>query len=413
MTKRRTNDSDDRYFDSGDNPIGLTSAFAPVKGPQSVDYDTEDDPVGLTQAFGPLPDQDEPRVWDEEGKWEGFDWNAGYEGQGAEIPAASEDADAGSAEAAGAAPEEGASPAPDAAAAPAPASEGGSSRGRHAAPEKQLSPRMEKSRRTRKVLIILIILLILLVGFVGYFAYKTVSEAQHGASEKAQQQTQAQTQTQDVIETTTSRSSSETSAKTDAPDLVSLFGKTSDEAIAAIGHGALVTANRPVDDASSAIKTNLNVALTEEPADSKTGTPTVYLGLDKDGKVIQVGYSASASALGFGSLSFADAIGTEHVIEKTLAKIGVDVPEGTVVLPTDKATYSTYASDGTTVVKERCSFEGPIEVNGLDCTWSAVLSYDYKTQIVTGNLNDTVRIIYSYVTMNVEPEPEAEPAPEA
>ena len=28
----------------------------------------------------------------------------------------------------------------------------------------------------------------------------------------------------------------------------------------------------------------------------------------------------------------------------------------------------------------------------------AVLSYDYTTQVITGNLSDTVRIIYVYVT---------------
>ena len=74
MSKRRTHDS----FDAEDDPIGLTSAFAPVKGPQSVDYDTNDDPVGLTQAFGAIPDQDEERSWDEAGKWQNFDWNANY-----------------------------------------------------------------------------------------------------------------------------------------------------------------------------------------------------------------------------------------------------------------------------------------------------------------------------------------------
>ena len=78
MSKRRTNDSDDRYLDSGDNPIGLTGAFTPVKGPQSVDYAAEDDPVGLTQAFGAINPDEEERDWGEEDKWKGFDWNAGY-----------------------------------------------------------------------------------------------------------------------------------------------------------------------------------------------------------------------------------------------------------------------------------------------------------------------------------------------
>jgi len=42
-----------------------------------------------------------------------------------------------------------------------------------------------------------------------------------------------------------------------------------------------------------------------------------------------------------------------------------------------------------------------------------VLSYDYTTQIVTGNLNDTVRIIYVYISENVEPEPASEETPPA
>ena len=167
-----------------------------------------------------------------------------------------------------------------------------------------------------------------------------------------------------------------------------------------MGRGALITQNREVKEKGNPIKTSINVALTEEPADSKTGTPTVYLGLNKKGTIVQVGYSASASALGFGSLSFADAVSGEHVIEKTLAKVGVEVPEGSAVLPADKGKYSTYASDGTTVVKERCSFVGDTQVAGAPCEWSSVLSYDYTTQVVTGNLNDTVRIIYTYITLS-------------
>lgn len=418
MSKRRTNDSDDRYLDSGDNPIGLTGAFTPVKGPQSVDYAAEDDPVGLTQAFGAINPEEEERDWGEEDKWKGFDWNAGYDSQESEAADAADDAaepapaeaePAPEAEAPEAAAE---TPVAPAAAAPAPAPSG---RGRHAAPDAELSPRMQKSRRTRKVLIILIVLLIVLGGLVAFFGYKTFTGTQQDTAQQAhQKQEEATTNSQNSIQDMEGNDAVQTAvAQTQVPNLTALFGKTAEEAVAAIGHGALVTSNRAVDDSSSAVKTNLSVALTEEPADSKTGTPTVYLGLDKDGKVIQVGYSASAGALGFGTLSFADAISGEHVIEKTLAKIGIQVPEGSAVLPTDKASYSTYASDNTTVVKERCSFEGPIDVNGVACTWSAVLSYDYTTQIVTGNLNDTVRIIYVYISENVEPEPASEETPPA
>ena len=416
MAKRRTQ-SDDYYADEEDNPIGLTSAFAPVKGPQSVDYDEGDDPVGLTGAFGPVPERDEPFGWDEEGKWNNFDWNAGYENtsdnqdaapESDAVPREDEGKRGGADSPAGAA-----AAAATSAASAAPRTAGEtrkSGRGRHAAPMPELSPRMKKSRRTRKVLIVLVILLVILIGVVGYLAYRTFTESQQESARQAQEKASAGAA--EVIENVRGEGSRDSAiAQTEVPLLNGLFGMTSDEAVQAIGHGALVTSNREDTDPNTAIKTNLNVALTDEPADSKTSTPTVYLGLDKDGKVIEIGYSASASALGFGSLSFSDAVGTEHVVEKTFAKIGIDVPEGSVALPADKAQYTTYGKDGVSVERERCAFDGATNVNGLDCTWSAVLSYDYKTQIHTGNLDDTIRIIYVYVSENRAPDPEPAPAP--
>ena len=75
MPKRRLQNPDDFFND--DDPIGLTGAFAPVKGPQSVDYDVQDDPVGLTQAFGAVTVDEDERSWTEAEKWKGFDWDEG------------------------------------------------------------------------------------------------------------------------------------------------------------------------------------------------------------------------------------------------------------------------------------------------------------------------------------------------
>ena len=427
MVKRRTQNSDDFYIESGDDPIGLTGAFIPVKGPQSVEYSDDDDPVGLTQAFGAIPDQDEQRSWDEANKWNNFDWNAGYEdaeqesdeapaqpvppegegedpavepGQTGAVPVVEADAPAPAAATAASAGTAVSSAAPKI-----------SQRGRHAAPDIELSPRMKRSQRTRRVLIVLVVLLVVILGLVGVFAFKTVSQSQEESTHQAHENSGMTKE--DVIEDISADAAGVATAQTDVPVLSSLFGKTTDEALEIIGHGAIVTQNREDTDKSTAVASNLNVALNDEPADSKTGTPTVYLGLDKNGKVIEIGYSASASALGFGSLSFADAVNTEHVIEKTFARIGFNVPEGSVKLPEDKSSYSTYAKDGTTVERERCTFENGIDVDGTACTWSAVLSYDYKTQITTGNLDDTIRIIYVYVSQNVKPEPEPEPSAEA
>ena len=48
-------------------------------------------------------------------------------------------------------------------------------------------------------------------------------------------------------------------------------------------------------------------------------------------------------------------------------------------------------------MKENCSFNGTVDINGAAHTWSSVLMYDYSTANASGNLADTVRIIYIYI----------------
>ncbi len=400
MTNRRMKESD-YIYDGEDDPIGLTSAFPLTKGPQSVEYDTGDDAIGLTGAFTPIPEQNEPHAWDEAGKWKDFDWESYQSDNTYDTSAfnATEVAPEVAAEAAdeAAAPAEAAKQAGGAhVGGTSSSSSKASGRGRHAAPDVEMSPRMQKSRKMRRVLLVLVILLVIAAGVVVFFMFQTYSNSQEEAHHQAQEQLEMP---KESMGSELSDDAGNPQAKlTDVPKLTSLMGMTQDEALKAIGHGAMVVSTREVNEEGNPIKSTSNISLNDEPIDSKTGAPMVYLGFNQDGKVIQVGYSASASTLGFGSLSFVDAINNEHVVEKTLSKIGVTVPEGSAKLPADKKEYSTYGSDGTTVTRERCSFEGDVDVNGTPCTWSAVLSYDYTTQVLTGDLADTVRVIYVYVT---------------
>ena len=48
-------------------------------------------------------------------------------------------------------------------------------------------------------------------------------------------------------------------------------------------------------------------------------------------------------------------------------------------------------------MKEYCPFSGDIDINGVSHTRSAVLSYDYSVANASGNLADTIRIIYVYI----------------
>ena len=184
---------------------------------------------------------------------------------------------------------------------------------------------------------------------------------------------------------------------TTVPDLVSLLGLTQQEAVDKLQHGATPAEPRAVNEEGNPIKSEVRVALTAEPADSRTGTPTVYLGLNEEGKVVQAGYSTSTSSLGYGSVSFKDAVLKERIIEKTLAEAGLSIPDDAVVLPENAEEYTSYDTDGTTTTKEYCSFNGEVDIDGAPHAWSAVLSYDYSMANASDNLADTVRTIFIYV----------------
>ena len=257
--------------------------------------------------------------------------------------------------------------------------------------------RSKKSRRMRRVLIVAIVLLIILAAALAYFTIKLVQESQLVAMQQAQQRSESETDAQALQDEDTKDATEATTKTTEVPNLAALLGMTQDEAIAELQHGATASAAREVNEEGNPIKSMVNVALTAEPSDTRSGTPTVYLGMDEEGVIIQAGYSASTLSLGYGSLSFSDAVKNEHIVEKTLAAAGATVEEESVSLPTDKKEYSTYASDGTTLVKESCSFSGDADIDGQTHEWSAVLSYDYAMANASGNLSDTIRTIYIYI----------------
>lgn len=256
---------------------------------------------------------------------------------------------------------------------------------------------IQKSARMRKILIVIIVLLILLIvgaGFLGWQLYQA-------AKNTAVQQTQiAEIAASATADQTMKDTSATTSKKTTVPDLVSLIGMTQEAAIEALQHGARVSSSVEVNEEGNPIRREVRIALTEEPADSRGGTPTVLLSLDEGGAIIRAGYTSSTSSLGYGSLSFSDAVANESIVEKTLAEAGLKVEAGTAKLPEDKMQYSTYATDGTTLTKESYTFTGTGTAEGdMAYPWSATLTYDYSMANATGNLVDTIRTILIYVGM--------------
>ncbi len=255
---------------------------------------------------------------------------------------------------------------------------------------------IQKSARMRKILIAIIILLVLLLVGAGVLGWQLYQTARNTAVQQTQiAEIEATTNADQAMKDT----SATTSKKTTVPDLVGLLGKSQDEAIQALSHGARVSSAVEVNEEGNPIRMEVRVALTEEPADSRGGTPTVLLSLNEGGAIIRAGYTSSTSSLGYGSLSFSDAVTNESIVEKTLDEAGLAVPEGSAKLPEDKMQYSTYASDGTTLTKESFTFSGTGTANGAEVPWSSTLTYDYSMANATGNLVDTIRTILVYVGM--------------
>jgi hypothetical protein len=261
--------------------------------------------------------------------------------------------------------------------------------GRHAGVDKAAEPAfVKKSKRVRRVLIVVVIVLVLLVvaiGVAGYFLYDT-------ASTKAEQQQNTTTQIDGNDAGEAKDDSGSAEKQTVVPDLVSLLGSSYDDAVAKIAHGAQVSSNLEVNEEGNPVKREIRLALTDEPADSRSGTPTVTLSLNEENIVLKAGYQVATSSLGYGSISFTDAVLNENIVEKTLEEAGLDVVPGLITLP-DASEYSTYATDGKTLTKESYTFDGTGTCGGVTYPYSATLTYDYSVANAASNLADTIRTI--------------------
>lgn len=272
---------------------------------------------------------------------------------------------------------------------------------------RSLTPEQMRSHTLHRsyvvVAISLVVLVAALIVSLVFLHITSQNVSQQQTSNGQAQQTETDIANSDATSTDTSSSdsndeSSTQTVKTSVPDITTLMGLNRSDALQQIGHGAALVSATDVNESDNPVVKKLTVVLTHEPGDSKQGTPTVYLGLDSNETVIQAGYSSPTSLLGFGRLSFVDAITNEHIIEQTLKKAGLTVSQGDITLPSSKKDYSIYGSDGHTLVQEKASFQGEGFSNkGVTYSWTSTLQYDYSRANATGNLANTTREIYVYI----------------
>lgn len=257
------------------------------------------------------------------------------------------------------------------------------------------------SRRMRIVLIVVSVVLVLLMAALCYFAWMLVSEARDVAYQSAAQTAQVDK----GASAPTSDAGKSSATRKEALRLVDLIGKTQDEAADMVGRGATETSSKEMTEetgegdekTTEVVGRSVTLALTDETTDSKGNTPSVYLVLDADGLITEAGYSASVGSLGYGDVSFVDAVTSEGIVENMVEMAGIGIEAGSVEMPSVDD-YRTYADDGKTIAQELYTFTGSgAASDGSSYEWSCKLSYDYSAANVSGNLADTIRQVYVYV----------------
>ena len=237
-----------------------------------------------------------------------------------------------------------------------------------------------KPRAKRRATVCIAVVLVVVIGLAAAWVYR-----HNAAAEAASQQAAAQSDEREYL---LGR------MWWDVPDVVSLLGLGSLDAIEAIGHGAAVRDDSVGYDAEvpDDVK-RVTIALAEERSQDNSEAPTVVLWV-KNGRVIQAVYSSSMRSFGFSNtLTFAEAIEKAHVVELGLREAGVSLDRESVELPKDEAEYARYQDDGRTLEREHVAYEGEADRGDLHYGWLAELDYDYADAIDEGNLVYTHRVL--------------------
>lgn len=249
----------------------------------------------------------------------------------------------------------------------------------------------DKAIRARGSLIFAGVLAVILV--IALFVCVTMALTE--AAEAETQQTQlsgAVVQSADS-KLNAAKTSSQRQVTTYVPALQTLMGATQSQAVSKLGHGAQVSAVDAYQNDQSGAVQRVTVVLTSE-ASSGSLSPTVYLDLNDQGAVVGASYRVAMSSLGYGAISFKQAVGKSKVVQNTFSDAGITLDDDSaIVLPKSQKAYSTYKSDGKTVVRQKCTFTGQGKAAGMSYQWSATLSYDFSKANKAGDLAYTQRVV--------------------
>lgn len=243
--------------------------------------------------------------------------------------------------------------------------------------ERELEESLRKRKRLIRAIVILVVLAILCVG--GLMLYSKSVMARTSSKQ------------QDISVSNDQTSASSTVAKATIPNLVALYGKNTDEVLAALGSSASLSTSEA--DASSQSVT-IKFAPNENTSTAETSSAKLYLIEDSSGNVNDITYSATLDDLGYINDSFSQTLADTAFIEKTLKAAGANVSNLTLQQP-DASSYQTMgtSSQGTQYVQtEEYTFSGSTNVSA-PANWSVKFTFDHSVSAETKTSKSLTRLM--------------------
>lgn len=241
---------------------------------------------------------------------------------------------------------------------------------------------LTESLRKRKRMIRIIVVLAVIVA-ICTIAILVVSHRNATSATSSKQQS--------ITVTNDQSSNSSTVAKATIPNLVNLFGKTTDEVLETLGSQASL-GSAESDSESQGIM--IKFAPNENTSTSETSSAKLYLIEDSSGKVIETNYSVTLDDLGYTNDSFSSTIADTAFIEKTLKTAGASVSNLTLQQP-DASSYQTMGTNasGTEYVqKEEYSFSGSTNLT-TPSKWSLKFTFDHSVSASTKSSKSLTRVM--------------------
>ena len=203
---------------------------------------------------------------------------------------------------------------------------------------------------------------------------------------RAGSQSSSSSESLDLVNDKASNSSSPTTAS--IPNMVDMFGKTTDEVLAQLGDGASLGSSES-DDSSQGIV--IRFASTEEGS-TENSSAKLYLVEDSSGRVNQVSYSVDLDDLGYTNDSFISVITDSGFVSSVLKSAGCDSASVSLQAP-DPASYQTMGTNSLGVQyveKEQYTLSGATN-KSTPSQWQMAVTFDHSVVAMTHSAKGLTR----------------------